>query len=72
MMQAHTHLKIAQQSCAYIGRASRNSIGRLEKSYERLWTLLGRLPRNWNPLQRDGNPTRGSRMGLRGYQDSRP
>lgn len=72
MMQAHAHLKIAKQSFAYIRGASRNSIGRLEKSYERLWTLLGRLPRNWNSLQRDWHPTRGSRMGLRGYQDSRP
>lgn len=28
MMQAHAHLKIAKQSFAYIGRASRNSVGR--------------------------------------------
>lgn len=39
---------------------------------ERLWTLLGRLPRYGNSLQRDGNPVGRTRVGLHGYQDSRP
>jgi len=72
VMQA---LRASQDSKAKlcIIRGSQPKFGRqIGDGNERLWTLLGRLPRNWDSLQRDWHPTRGSRMGLRGYQDSRP